>query len=301
MTFAIPLPRRPQPIPEPLRLPHGEGRAYVSGKGIVRQFQCGEPSPQMAKTLYHAALRPNSAGDASKTAGVLGRGLWADGSSANDFWRQHQVGDTSPVTSGSTGFQRSFPISVELVFEAYSLPASSFDLVFGNGVNTGRHAGFNVHIRPSGALRLFIGDGSGNGLSDLFSWEGTANITTNTPYHVIMSAGAVGAGNGEIFINGIKDTISTTAGTASDIGYHSSGAVGFCAAGGNAALGEPFHGRVYAVAFFNRRIFETEAGVRYRRLWRGLRAPQLMVEGSGAPVSTAVASRLMSRMPWFAQ
>ena len=296
MTFAIPLRRRPQPYPEPLRLPTGEGRTYVSGKGVIRHFKLGEPG-QMAKTLYNTALRPNSAGAASKTVGALGRGLWADGSSVNDFWRQHQVGATTPLIQ-STGFEQQFPLSVELVFEFYSLPVSTYDLIFGNAIASSRHAGFQAQIRPSGKLRLFTGDGTGATSSDLFSWEGTAVLAAQTPYHVIMSAGAVGTGNGEIFVNGMSDAISATAGTAVDIGYTSTTAVGFVAAGGNATLAEAFHGRVYSLAFFNRRIFAAEAGVRFRRMWRELRPGQIHKPAvpSSPPADFGRPYPLMSRL-----
>lgn len=288
-------PRRPQRQTPMLRVSRGNGVGgfvYTSEEGHVATFAMDDASDAMQFGMRNTALRP--AGNGALDNGQIGQALRGPVSPATtDFWRQHQVGATAPATL-SAGFQQGFPLSWEVVVEPLGFPVTTYASIAHNAGETNVYNGMNLQWRPTGELRIFVGDGTGNTASDFKSWEGTAQLTAGKIYHIIASAGGVGSADAEIFINGIKDPIATEAGTGAAIGYSGTVDIGFAVAGGNIQSAEAFNGRLYLVRFFNRRIFEAEAGVRYRRIWREMRD----VNSLNAQVFAADPRPLLDRLPW---
>lgn len=267
----VAIPRKPHRQGRPF--PRGGGVAYLATPGLVASYPLWDGVGAAQSRVRADKLFPAGSG-ATWGAGRIGVGAQGAGGASDYF--------SVPNSAVSIGIKQPLPLSVELVFEPLVVPASTNALIWHNNANGTNYSGFHLNwALTTHLLQMQVGDGSGATSASRATWLGTEVLAVNEIYHVIASAGAVGAANGELFVNGRLDPTSFS-GTGAAMGYNSSGN-GFCICGGGSATTEAFAGRVYLLNYFNRRIFAAEAEARFNNLFRDAFALQLAGGGALAP------------------
>jgi len=265
-------------------MPRGGGRSYLAGQGLISDWPMWEGNGGSTSFVRSGEIAIPIA-NAVWGRGRVGLGMQGTGTDT-DYFR-------IPDSEVSVGLRQQLPLSVEVVFEQLSAPTTGQgSAIWQNHSRTVAYAGMKIGVFPGTLIpHLLLGDNSGASAADRKSWFGSTAIQDNVIYHAIFSVGGFGAGDAEIFINGLVESM-TDSGTGSSLGYSSAGnGVTFC--GGDAPNYEGFDGRVYSLKYFNRRIFATEAKMRANRLYSDIFSIPYPVE---TPPVVPTPDRLFSRL-----
>lgn len=198
--------------------------------------------------------------------GRLGLASEHDGGTNDAFEMLQNVGTTSGLK-----YHPDLPVTFEVLFEAYSWPASDRSVIFCNDGSV-TFSGVWMGLETTGEPYIKFGDNTGTSTNDHRLFIGGDTAPVNEPVHLIATI--YSATVAYIWMNGVAQTV-TPSGAGGTMAFRSTGRMTIGGTGSTTTGADGHTGLIYMARFYDRAFTGAEARAAAKHPWRGFEPPPM--------------------------